>query len=120
MRPPVGCDVGCVIVRTRARCVADVVRRTRRRSAMPEAPQAQAHRTAGYLHLHGGSGTQCRRAVSDPVTLSIKFTRPDGLVANVLADPGKTVLLGRDLSCDVRLDGRKVSRRHLRIENRTD
>lgn len=58
--------------------------------------------------------------MSDPVTLSIKFTRPDGLVANVLADPGKTVLLGRDLSCDVRLDGRKVSRRHLRIENRSD
>src|SRR5262245_47775149 len=57
-------------------------------------------------------------AFPEPPTISIKFTRSDGLVAQVLADPGKTVLLGRDLSCDVRLDGRKVSRRHLRIENR--
>src|SRR3954469_648930 len=56
----------------------------------------------------------------EPVTLQIKFKRPDGLVADVFADPGKSILLGRDLSCDVRLDGRKVSRRHLRIENRTD
>ena len=56
--------------------------------------------------------------MSDPVTLTIKFTRPDGLVANAHADPGKSVLLGRDLSCDVRLDGRKVSRRHLSIQNR--
>lgn len=54
------------------------------------------------------------------VTLQIKFKRPDGLVADALADPGKSILLGRDLSCDVRLDGRKVSRRHLRIENRPD
>jgi adenylate cyclase len=58
--------------------------------------------------------------MSEPCTLTIKFTRPDGLVANVLADPGRSILLGRDLSCDVRLDGRKVSRRHLRIENRAD
>lgn len=58
--------------------------------------------------------------MAEPVTLAIRFTRPDGLEANVLADPGKSVLLGRDLSCDVRLDGRKVSRRHLRIENRPD
>ncbi len=56
----------------------------------------------------------------DPTTLNIRFTRPDGLEALVFADPGKSVLLGRDLSCDVRLDGRKVSRRHLRIENRPD
>lgn len=56
----------------------------------------------------------------DPSTLNIRFTRPDGLEAIVFADPGKSVLLGRDLSCDVRLDGRKVSRRHLRIENRPD
>jgi adenylate cyclase len=58
--------------------------------------------------------------MSDPVTLTIKFTRPDGLVANALADPGKVVFLGRDLTCDVRLDGRKVSRQHLRIENRNN
>ncbi len=58
--------------------------------------------------------------MSDPVTLAIKFIRPDGLIADVHADPGKSLLLGRDLSCDVRLDGRKVSRRHLRIENRPD
>ena len=56
----------------------------------------------------------------DPTTLNIRFLRPDGLEAIVFADPGKSVLLGRDLSCDVRLDGRKVSRRHLRIENRPD
>src|ERR1044071_4959973 len=56
----------------------------------------------------------------EPSTLAIKFKRPDGLIADVLAEPGKTVLMGRDLSCDVRLDGRKVSRRHLRIENRPD
>lgn len=56
----------------------------------------------------------------DPSTLNIRFLRPDGLEAIVFADPGKSVLLGRDLSCDVRLDGRKVSRRHLRIENRPD
>ncbi|MCC7070177.1 MAG: FHA domain-containing protein [Deltaproteobacteria bacterium] len=56
----------------------------------------------------------------DPTSLNIRFIRPDGLEAIVFADPGKSVLLGRDLSCDVRLDGRKVSRRHLRIENRPD
>jgi len=59
-------------------------------------------------------------SLSEPVTLTIKFSRPDGLVQPAVADPGKTILLGRDLACDVRLDGRKVSRRHLRIENRPD
>ena len=59
-------------------------------------------------------------ATSPPVTVTIRFVRPDGLVAHLVADPGRNVLVGRDLSCDLRLDGRKVSRRHLRIENRAD
>jgi adenylate cyclase len=56
--------------------------------------------------------------MGDPVTLNIKFVRPDGLVAAVMAESGRTITLGRDLGCDVRLDGRKVSRRHFRLENR--
>ncbi len=53
-------------------------------------------------------------------TLTIRFTRQDGLVALAVVEFGKSLLLGRDLACDVRLDGRKVSRRHLRLDNRPD
>ncbi|MDP2340494.1 MAG: adenylate/guanylate cyclase domain-containing protein [Deltaproteobacteria bacterium] len=54
------------------------------------------------------------------MTLSIRFTRQDGLVALAVVEHGGTLVLGRDLGCDVRLDGRKVSRRHLRLDNRVD
>ena len=53
-------------------------------------------------------------------TLSIRFTRQDGLVQLAVVDAGHTLMLGRDVVCDVRLDGRKVSRRHLRLESRVD
>ena len=62
------------------------------------------------------SGWKVNTWVKQGILLGFRF----GEIADVSADPGKSVLLGRDLSCDVRLDGRKVSRRHLRIENRTD
>ena len=54
------------------------------------------------------------------MTLSIRFTRQDGLVALAVVEQGHSLVLGRDLGCDVRLDGRKVSRRHLRLDNRVD
>jgi adenylate cyclase len=53
-------------------------------------------------------------------TLTIRFTRQDGLVAVAVVERGRSCVLGRDLNCDVRLDGRKVSRRHLRLDNRQD
>ncbi len=57
-------------------------------------------------------------SASNPVSLTIRFARPDGLASTVVVESGRALVLGRDLGCDVRLDGRKVSRRHLRIENR--
>ncbi len=59
-------------------------------------------------------------ALNQPMTLSIRFTRQDGLVALAVVEQGHSLVLGRDLACAVRLDGRKVSRRHLRLDNRTD
>lgn len=56
----------------------------------------------------------------EPRTLSIRFVRQDGLVQQAEVDPGRAITLGRDLVCDIRLDGRKVSRRHLRLESRSD
>jgi len=56
----------------------------------------------------------------EPKTLSIRFTRQDGLVQLAVVDAGHQLMLGRDVVCDVRLDGRKVSRRHLRLESRLD
>ncbi len=58
--------------------------------------------------------------MAEPRTLSIRFMRQDGLVQDALVEPGCTLMLGRDVVCDVRLDGRKVSRRHLRLESRSD
>lgn len=46
--------------------------------------------------------------------------RQDGLVQLALVEPGRAITLGRDVSCEIRLDGRKVSRRHLRLESRAD
>ncbi len=56
----------------------------------------------------------------EPRTLTIRFTRQDGVTQVAIVDVGATIVLGRDVVCDVRLDGRKVSRRHLRLESRTD
>lgn len=56
----------------------------------------------------------------EPRTLSIRFVRQDGLVQQAVVDPGHAITLGRDVVCDIRLDGRKVSRRHLRLESRSD
>jgi len=58
--------------------------------------------------------------VPEPRTLSIRFVRQDGLVQQAVVDPGHAITLGRDVVCDIRLDGRKVSRRHLRLESRAD
>jgi adenylate cyclase len=46
--------------------------------------------------------------------------RQDGLIQLAVVEPGRAITLGRDVSCEVRLDGRKVSRRHLRLESRAD
>ncbi len=56
----------------------------------------------------------------EPRTLAIRFVRQDGLVQQAVVEPGHAIILGRDVVCDIRLDGRKVSRRHLRLESRTD
>lgn len=58
--------------------------------------------------------------MADSFTLLINFKRSDGLVVPVTVEPGQSIVLGRDLGCDVRLDGRKVSRRHLRLDNRSE
>jgi len=58
--------------------------------------------------------------VPEPQTLFVRFTRQDGLVQQALVEAGKQLLIGRDVVCDIRLDGRKVSRRHLRLESRSD
>ena len=52
--------------------------------------------------------------------VTVRFVRQDGIVQDALVEAGTTLVLGRDVVCDVRLDGRKVSRRHLRIESRPD
>jgi hypothetical protein len=51
--------------------------------------------------------------------VTVRFMRQDGVVQDAVCEAGTTLLLGRDVVCDVRLDGRKVSRRHLRIESLT-
>ena len=56
----------------------------------------------------------------EPKNLTIRFMRQDGLVQLAVVDAGHQLMLGRDVVCDVRLDGRKVSRRHLRLESRID
>jgi adenylate cyclase len=58
--------------------------------------------------------------ITDDRSLAIRFVRSDGLAADALVDVGRSVFVGRDLNCELRLDGRRVSRRHLRIDNRPD
>jgi adenylate cyclase len=53
-------------------------------------------------------------------TVSIRFTRQDGVSTFAIAQPGRALVIGRDTSCDVRLDGRRVSRRHCHIDHRED
>jgi adenylate cyclase len=48
--------------------------------------------------------------------VSIRFIRQDGVQTFVVIAPSQPVVVGRDTACDVRLDGRKVSRRHCRFE----
>jgi adenylate cyclase len=57
---------------------------------------------------------------SDRRSLAIRFVRSDGLSTDAVVDVGRSVFVGRDLTCELRLDGRRVSRRHLRLENRPD
>lgn len=52
--------------------------------------------------------------------VKITFVRSDGFTQLLTIGPGETVLVGRDLTCDCRLEGRKVSRRHLRLTHRAD
>jgi adenylate cyclase len=52
--------------------------------------------------------------------LQLDFTRTDGLTQRVTVGPGESVMLGRDLTCDCRLEGRKVSRRHFTIHMADD
>ncbi len=58
--------------------------------------------------------------MSDGRSLAIRFVRADGLSTDAIVDVGRSVFVGRDLSCELRLDGRRVSRRHMRLENRAD
>lgn len=53
--------------------------------------------------------------MSTNLTLNIEFIRTDGVAQAIALERGETILLGRDLTCDCRLEGRKVSRRHFRI-----
>ncbi|MBL93323.1 MAG: hypothetical protein CMH56_16105 [Myxococcales bacterium] len=50
----------------------------------------------------------------------IKLERVDGITQYLALRSGQSALLGRHLVCDVRLEGRKVSRRHVRLHYRTD
>ncbi|MBM4281900.1 MAG: FHA domain-containing protein [Deltaproteobacteria bacterium] len=56
----------------------------------------------------------------DRRSLTIRFVRSDGIATDAVVDVGCSVFVGRDLTCELRLDGRRVSRRHLRLENRPD
>jgi adenylate cyclase len=58
--------------------------------------------------------------MSDGRSLAIRFVRADGVATDAIVDVGRSVFVGRDLSCELRLDGRRVSRRHMRLENRAD
>ncbi len=58
--------------------------------------------------------------LSDHRALAVRFVRADGLSTDAIVDVGGNVFVGRDLSCEFRLDGRRVSRRHLRLEHRPD
>lgn len=55
-----------------------------------------------------------------PQFLRITFVRSDGFTQLLTLDAGESVLVGRDLACNCRLDGRKVSRKHLRLSFRPD
>ena len=50
----------------------------------------------------------------------IKLERVDGITQYLALRAGQSALLGRHLVCDVRLEGRKVSRRHVRLHYRSD
>lgn len=52
--------------------------------------------------------------------VKITFVRSDGFTQLLTIGAGESVLIGRDLTCDCRLEGRKVSRRHLRLTHRAD
>jgi adenylate cyclase len=58
--------------------------------------------------------------VGERHTLTVRFVRQDGLAQSAVVEAGSSLLLGRDVVCDIRLDGRKVSRRHLKLDNRDD
>ncbi|MFZ9886296.1 MAG: adenylate/guanylate cyclase domain-containing protein [Myxococcota bacterium] len=47
--------------------------------------------------------------------LVIRFVRTDGAIANLTVQAGQSVQVGRDPSCEFQLEGRKVSRRHVRL-----
>jgi adenylate cyclase len=52
---------------------------------------------------------------SEPQFLRISFVRSDGFTQLLTVGLGESVLIGRDLACNCRLDGRKVSRKHVNI-----
>lgn len=52
--------------------------------------------------------------------LKATFRRTDGLTQQLVLSLGESALIGRDLTCDCRLEGRKVSRRHCRLSYRPD
>jgi adenylate cyclase len=52
--------------------------------------------------------------------VKVTFVRSDGFTQLLTIGPGESVLIGRDLTCDCRLEGRKVSRRHFRMTYRPD
>lgn len=47
--------------------------------------------------------------------LRVTFVRSDGFTQLLTVATGENVLVGRDLTCGCRLDGRKVSRKHMNI-----
>ena len=47
--------------------------------------------------------------------LKVTFVRTDGFTQLLTLGEDETVTIGRDLACDCRFEGRKVSRRHLRM-----
>jgi adenylate cyclase len=52
--------------------------------------------------------------------LKVTFVRSDGFTQILTVGPGESILVGRDLVCDCRLEGRKVSRRHMRLSYRPE
>ena len=93
-----------------------------RRNAAARLPEAAGPRrssgSARRDHSGGGEPTLVLPTPATPAALATLVVRePSGRVRHVRLDGGP-VVIGRDAACDVVLDDRRASRRHVRIQAR--